>query len=87
MAQKITRTITSTLVTIKAIDAEKEEMVNRSYTLAGKIEDEAKVNKLVKKEAEKDGLVFIKVIQTDYLDAVYEMPIEVFIANATVVTE
>ena len=87
MAQKITRTITSTLVNCRTVNAETEEVLSKAFIFAGKINDHAKICKLCAKEAQKHDVAFVKVINVEYIDAKYEMPTETFIANATLVTE
>lgn len=87
MAQKITRTITTTLVTCKVIHAENEEVFNTVVTLPGNVEKEDKICKECTKEVAQKGYVFLKVLDIQHVDALYEMPLDVFIANATRVTE
>lgn len=85
--QKITRTIVSTLVTAKVLNPETEEFDNLVVSLAGKVEDEAKVTRLAKIEVAKTNYVFVKIVDIQHVDALYEMPLADFIAHATLVTE
>lgn len=87
MAQKITRTIVSTLVTCKVLDREAEEFATMHIILPGKITEQNKICKMCNKEANLTGKVLVKVLDVQNIEALYEMPLETFIANATVVTE
>lgn len=87
MAQKITRTINTTVVTCRVLDKHTEEFHNIAVTLPGKVEDEAKQCRACGKESAAQNCVFIKVVDVQFIDSLYEMPLDTFIANATRVTE
>jgi len=86
MAQKITRTITSTVVKCRVLDKETEEFQTLTIPLASKMPED-KMCKECSKQASEQGKVFVKVIEVENVDALYEMPLEVFLEHATLVKE
>lgn len=86
MAQKITRTITTTIVKCRVLDKESEEFQTLTVTIPNKLPED-KVCKECNKQAQALGKVFVKIIEIQNVDALYEMPLEVFLEHATIVTE
>ena len=87
MAQKITRTITSTIVKCRVLDKETEQFQTLTVTIPNKLTETDKVCKECNKQAQALGKVFVKIIEIQNIDALYEMPLEVFLEHATLVTE
>lgn len=87
MAQKITRTVVTTLVTCKVIDKNTEELSNYVVAIPGAVNDEEKAKKLCLKEINDSNYAFIKITNTEFVEALYEMPLTTFIEHATIVTE
>ena len=83
MARKpqITRTITSTTVTVLMVDTESAELQNHTFGVAGKL-DEKSALKRAKKDYETDDLKVVKVVALDTTSKLYAMDEATFIANA-----
>lgn len=78
----ITRTIIGTQVTVLGLNTETAEPENRTYVLSGKLEDEKKALKTVKKLYDTDEYTNVKIVDTQSVNKLYGMWEEDFIANA-----
>lgn len=83
MARKpqITRTITSTSVTVLTVDTVSAELQNLTFGVAGKL-DEKSALKRAKKDYETDDLKIVKVVALDTTSKLYAMDEATFIENA-----
>ena len=85
MARKpmVTRTITSTKVTVMAVDlVNGSEVVNKTFVMPRTYGDNDSLLKAVKKQFETDELPIIKVVDTEKQEALYGMEETDFIAHA-----
>ena len=87
MARKpmVTRTITSTKVTVMAVDlANGDEVVNKTFIMPLTYADNEALLKAVKKNHESDALVIVKVVDAKKQEELYGMEEAEFIAHAKV---
>lgn len=80
----VTRTITTTVVTILGMDVEKCEPMNATFTVPRTYKDEEKLLKAVKAIGETDTFKIVKIVDTQVQETLYGMDESTFIANATV---
>lgn len=87
MARKrqVTRTIKTTVATIKAVDLEKEEMLTMSLTLPQTYKDNDAVLKKAKSMVTNPNMEVVKVIDTVVVEHLYGMPEEEFINLAHII--
>ena len=86
MANKITRTISHTVVTLKCVNKDTETIERQVVHLADEVSDPKAQMRLAKKQLP-DNLEPFTIEDSFTESALYEMPLETFIANATKVTE
>lgn len=80
----VTRTITTTQVTVLGMDVEKCEPMNETFTVPRTYKDEEKLLKAVKAIGETDTFKIVKIVDTEVKETLYGMDEATFISNATV---
>lgn len=86
MARKpqVTRTITTTKVTVLGMDVEKCEPMNETFTVPRTYKDEDKLMKAVKDAGETDTFKIVKIVDTQVEETLYGMSEQEFIEHAHV---
>jgi hypothetical protein len=81
---QVTRTITTTEVTILGMDIEKAEPMNKTFTVPRTFKDEAKLLKAVKAVGETDTFKVVSIVDTKVNETLYGMSEQEFIEHAHV---
>lgn len=80
----VTRTITTTQVTVLGMDVEKCEPMNETFTVPRTYKDEEKLLKAVKAIGETDTYKIVKIVDTQVQETLYGMDEATFIQHAQV---
>lgn len=80
----VTRTIKSTVATIKAVDVDKEEMLTLQFTLPQTYKDDEAVLKKAKQLCNNSNIKLVKVMNTEVTEHQYGMSEDQFIATAEI---
>ena len=81
---QVTRTITTTEVTILGMDIEKAEPMNKTFTVPRTFKDESKLLKAVKAVGETDTFKVVSIVDTKVNETLYGMSEQEFIEHAHV---
>ena len=86
MARKrmVTRTIKSTVATIKAVDVDKEEMLTLQFTLPQTYKDDEAVLKKAKQLCNNSNIKLVKVMNTEVAEHQYGISEDQFIATGEI---
>lgn len=86
MARKpmVTRTFTTTKVTVLGMDIESCEPMNKTCTVAGAFKDENKLMKVVLAELETETFKPVKIVDKVEEETLYGMDVNKFIAEAEI---
>lgn len=82
-ARMVTRTIEAKKVTVMCLDTETAEVYNNDVEISAAIKGEKATLKAVKKLIETETYKVVKIVAEETIKALYKMPEEEFIANAT----
>lgn len=82
--RKVTRTFSSTKVTVMCVDTESAKVNNYEVTIAGTYKDEKKLMKAVTKVVETETLKPVSVVSTEVIETLYGMDEQKFIEMAEV---
>lgn len=80
---EITRTISSTKVSVMCADISIGETVTNDYIVAGHYDDDTKLLKVIKKQYETETLKPVAIVDKTDADAMYGMTVNDFIENGT----
>lgn len=83
---KITRTITTTNVTILCLDVEAGEPMNRTFQLPGEYKKERDIIKAAEKIHDEPNVKLVHVVDTEVTSKLYGMPESLFLKYAEEVT-
>lgn len=86
-APQITRTFTTTRVTILGLDTINAEPMNMDIDLAGHFESEDKIIKAAKKLVETEGFKFCKLVRFEEITELRGMSVQKFLENSEVIPE
>lgn len=87
MARMVTRTVTSTKVNALCADLNAGELFNEEFTLAGKIEDPAKIMRMIAKGYDSDDFRIVQVVDVSYETALRGMTEEKFIKESVIIEQ
>jgi hypothetical protein len=79
----VTRTITTTEVTVMCLDVEKGEPINKDVTVSRTFKDDEKLLKEVKKIVETDAIKAVHIVDKREVETLYGMAEQEFIEHAT----
>lgn len=82
-AKQITRTIKSAKVTVLCLDTVSAEPFNETVILSGDFKTDEKMLKAVQKKIDTDTVKAVKVVNVEFIETLYGMSEETFMANAT----
>lgn len=78
----VTRTLTSTQVTVLALDTETAEPQNLTYEIAGTFKDDKKLLAVIQKSHDTETLKNVKVVDKREKETLYGMSEDEFIAHS-----
>lgn len=85
-ARKVTRTISSTKVTVMCVNTETAVVENHEVTITGTYTDDKKLMKAITKLVETETLKPVSVVSTELIETLYGMDEQKFIEMAEVLS-